>query len=117
MGIVYFGSSQTPMRKCVMGIDTATTAKIWTPASGKRVAITDIAITPAATGTVRIVAFNGGDITYANSVMLEHIVTGSTTVTHRFETPLINEIPDGVVGVVTGANGSWTYVNLGGFEF
>lgn len=117
MGIIYFGSSQTPMRKCVMGIDTGTTATIWTPATGNRVAITDLAITQAATGTVRILAFSGADKTYPSTVMFEHIVVGSATVSHRFETPLINETPNGIVGVATGANGSWNYLNLGGFEF
>lgn len=117
MSIKYFGSSQTPMRKTVMGINTVTTAVIWTPASGKRVVITDLAITPAATGTVRIIAHQGGDITYASSVVFEHVCEASTTVSHRFTTPLVNEYVDGVVSVASGMNGSFLYVNLGGFEY
>lgn len=116
MSIKYFGSSQTPARKAVMAIDLATTAIIWTPASGKKVVITDLAITPAATGTVQIRAHQGGDITYTSTVLFEHMCTGSATVSHRFVTPLVNDYTDGVMSAVSGANGSFVYINQGGFE-
>lgn len=99
-----------------MATDPATTVMIWTPATGKKIAITDISITPAATGTVRIVRFDGADITFDNAVIIEQVVVGSTTVSHKFETPKLNETEDGSVGVVTGANG-YCYINLGGFEY
>lgn len=116
MSILYFGGSQTPMRKSVMAINLVTTAVIWTPATDKKVIITDIAITPAATGTIQIRAHQGGDITYASTVLFEHMVTGSATVTHRFVTPLVNPYTNGVMSAVSGANGSWVYINQGGFE-
>jgi hypothetical protein len=116
MNVTYFGGSQTPMRKAVMAINLVTTAKIWSPVSGKKVVITDLAITPAATGTIQIRAHAGSDITYSSTVLFEHMCIGSATVTHRFVTPLVNEINDGIISAVSGANGSWVYLNLGGFE-
>ncbi len=112
----FFGIGKTATRKTVMAINLATTAVIWTPATDKQVVITDLAITPAATGTVRIIAFQGGDITYPSTVLFEHMCTGSATVSHHFSTPLVSLTKDGVVGAASGANGSWVYINLGGFE-
>lgn len=114
--ITYFGGSQTPIRKACMAINLVTTAIIWTPASGKKAVITDLALTPAATGTIQIRAHQGGDITYTSEVLFEHMCTGSATVTHRFVTPLVNPYTDGVMSAVSGANGSWVYINQGGFE-
>jgi hypothetical protein len=116
MNVTYFGGSQTPQRKAVMAIDLVTTAIIWTPATDKKVVITDLAITPAATGTIQIRAHQGSDITYASTVLFEHMCIGSATVTHRFVTPLVNPYNNGVMSAVSGANGSWVYANLGGFE-
>jgi len=119
MSVEFFSqnsTSYTPMWKWGYGTDLATTISFWTPASGKSIVITDLHLYATATGTIRFyVTPSSQDLTVAPTLIFQDLLIGSGRIEKEFGTPLLTVIPDGILRVVTGANGVVT-IGLGGFE-
>ena len=114
MSVNFFGKDNTPINKQIMALDATTTTTIWTPVSGKKIVLTDLSISAANIGTVRIYQLPDGDLTSTPTLVWENFVS-SAVITQHFETPKINPKNDGILRVVSGANGE-IFINMGGFE-
>ena len=118
MSVEFFsreGTSYTPTYKTGFVADPTTTFTVWTPASGKKIVLTDIQISQAAAGTIRAYFFPSADTTAIPTLIFESLLGGSAAISQSFGTPLVNNYSNGILRIVAGANGL-LFVNLGGFE-
>ena len=115
MSVKYFANSNQPVYKTIYSITPATTFTIWTPATSKSVALTDICVSGATAGTIRFF-FNVADVTVGPaSPIVEFIQAGSVVVKTHWDTPLVGTA-DQIIRCVAGGNGSVLSVTLAGFE-
>ena len=114
MSVIYFGKSNTPVNKQVMGLDMTTTATIWTPTSGKKISLTDLVVSATNQGTIRLYFLPDGDTTSTPTLVFEQLIS-SAVVSFKFDTPKVNSSDDGILRAVSGANGN-VWINIGGLE-
>ena len=117
MSTIHFGNSQTPMNKQVMALDATTTATIWTPASAKKIVLTDLHITAdnVVSGTIRLLFYASADPTAATPTMVFEGMLHSAAIVAHFDTPKVNPDNDGIMRVVSSMAGN-IWINCGGFE-
>lgn len=115
MGVNYFSSSNQPVFKSSIGYSPSTTLAVWTPATGKSIVLTDIALSSAAAGTIRFWFTTDTTVPTSNRNFLEFIQGGSVVIDRHFETPVLGTANESIY-VVSGANGSELSITLCGFE-
>jgi hypothetical protein len=67
MSVIYSVKSNTPVVKHVYALAPATTFVVWTPATDKMINITDVIVSNAAGGTIRIYQTPADEYALGNS--------------------------------------------------
>jgi len=116
----YLTKSYTPIYKTVYTLAPTTTLTIWSPASGKKIGLTDLIVSTQAgvAGTFRIYEHSSADVTVAPTMVLEGVASSmnvNSGFSKAFGTPILVAGNDGVLRIVASFNG-FTAINCLGFE-
>jgi hypothetical protein len=114
MSVIYNTSSYTPMVKLynTQAADAVGTVTVWTPASGKRVGLTDVVLSGAASATMALY-YGPADGTVAQTLIFAHSVRGSTVVKFHFDTPIQVPTVDYCVRMTSNSGGFRSCTLLG----